>query len=164
MSLRSARQRSSTFEHCDTFEAYRQRTWLRPSREHWWAQGWTMPTQFCMECRVRTSTNCNVCKTASPGLLSSREMYGRDGHLKDLHWLLVRYRIDFKIETLVYKVKSSLQPVFLSSLISDYAPIRSLRSTETHILHTPRVKTAVGSRDFSSSVPKVWNSLPADIR
>ena len=45
--------------------------------------------------------------------------------LKDLHWLPVRYRIDFKMATLVYKVRSSSQPVYLSSLISDYAPIRS---------------------------------------
>ena len=84
--------------------------------------------------------------------------------LKDLHWLPFRYHIDFKIATLDYKVRSSSQPVYLSSLISDYVPIRSLRSTGTHILLTPRVKTAVGSRAFSSSAPKVWNSLPADIR
>ena len=84
--------------------------------------------------------------------------------LKDLHWHPIQYRIDFKIATLVYKVKSSLQPVFLSSLISNYASIRSLRSTRTHILHTPRVKTAVGSRAFSSSATNVCNSLPADIR
>ena len=84
--------------------------------------------------------------------------------LKDPHWLPVRNRIDIKIATLVYKVRSSSQPVYLSSFISDYAPIRSLRSTGTHILHTPRVKTAVSSRAFSSSAPKVWNSLPTDIR
>ena len=84
--------------------------------------------------------------------------------LKDPHWLPVRNSIDFKIATLVYKVKSSSQPVYLSSLISAYAPIRSLLPTVTHILHTPRVKTAVGSRAFSSSAPKVWNSLPTDIR
>ena len=84
--------------------------------------------------------------------------------LKDLHWLPVRYRINFKITTLMYKVRSSSQPVYLSSLISDYAPIRSLRSTGPHILHTPRVKTVVGLRAFLSSAPQVWNSLPADIR
>ena len=58
----------------------------------------------------------------------SRSNTGVMNILKDLHWLPVRYRIDFKIETLVYKVKSSSQPVYLSSLISDYAPIRTLRS------------------------------------
>ena len=73
MSIRFARRHSSTFEHCDTFGAYWQRTWLRPSRVRWWAQGWTTPTQFCTECRARTSTNCNVCKTPSPGLSSSRK-------------------------------------------------------------------------------------------
>ena len=76
--------------------------------------------------------------------------------LNDLHWLPFRYYIDFKIATLVYKMRSSSQPV--------YVPIRSLRSTGTHILHTPRVQTAVGSCAFSSSARKVWNSVPADIR
>ena len=42
---------------------------------------------------------------------------------KDLHWLPIWNRIDFKIATLVYKVRSSSQPVYISSLISDYAPI-----------------------------------------
>ena len=93
----------------------------------------------------------------------SRSNTGVMDILKDFHWLPIRYHIDFKIVTLVYKVRSSLQPVCLSSLISDYAPIRSPRSTGTHILHTPCVKTAVGLRAFSSSAPKVWNSLPADI-
>ena len=60
---------------------------------------------------------------------------------KDIHWLPVRYRIDFKITMLVCKVRSSSQPVYISSLISGYALIRSLRSTGTHILHTLRVKT-----------------------
>ena len=41
------------------------------------------------------------------------------GILKDLHWLPVRYRSHFKIATLVYKVRSSSQPVYLSSFISD---------------------------------------------
>ena len=94
----------------------------------------------------------------------SRSNTGVMDILKNLHWLPIRYLIDFKIATLVYKVRSSSQPVYLSSLISDYAPTKSLRSTGTRILHTPRVRTAVGSRAFSSSAPKVWNSLPVDIR
>ena len=94
----------------------------------------------------------------------SRSNTGVMDILTDLHWLPVRYRIDFKIATLVYKMRSSSQPIYLSPLILDYAPISSLRSTGTHILHTLRFKTAVGSRVFSSSAPKVWNSLAADIR
>ena len=113
----------------------------RTDRGHsWWAQGWTMPTQFCMECRAQTSTNCNVCKNTIARIVKlSRSNTGMMDISKDLHWLPVRYRIDFKIATLVYKVRSSSQPVYLSSLISEYAWIRSLCSTGTHILYTPRV-------------------------
>ena len=154
----------ATFFHIRALRHIRSVLTERPSRVRWWAQGSTTPTQFCMECRAQIFTNWNVCKTPSPGLSSSQVCPGVMDMFKDLHWLPVRYRIDFKIATLVYKVRSSSQPVYLSSFIPDYASIRSLRSTGTHILHTLHVKTAVGSRAFTLSAPEVWSSLPDDIR
>ena len=160
--MRSARRRSFTFERCDTFGAYWQRTWLRSS-----LVGSRLDYANSILYGV---SGANIDKlqrmqnTIARVVKLSRSNTGVIDILKDLHWLPMRYRIDFKIATLVYKMRSSSQSVYLSSLISDYASIRSLRSTGTHILHTPRVKTAVDSRAFSSSVPNVWNSLPADIR
>ena len=31
-------------------------------------------------------------------------------------------------------------------------------------LNVPRVRTAVGSRDFSVAAPRLWNELPLEIR
>ena len=69
----------------------------------------------------------------------SRSNTGVTGILKHLHWLPVRCRINFKITTLVY-----LGEVFVAAGLTfvthlRLCPIRSLRSTGTHILHTAAV-------------------------
>ena len=40
------------------------------------------------------------------------------------HWIPVRARITFKVATLVYKLRETRQPSYLSELISDYVPAR----------------------------------------
>ena len=48
--------------------------------------------------------------------------------LKDLHWLPVEYRINYKILLLAYKAQHGMAPPYLSSLLSPYKPGRYLRS------------------------------------
>ena len=84
---------------------------------------------------------------------------------KQLHWLPVKYRIDFKMATLTYKVLQTGEPSYLSSRISVDTPRRVLRSsTDTCRLAIPQFKTKIGSRAFRHSAPSIWNSLPFDIR
>ena len=45
-----------------------------------------------------------------------------------LHWLPVEKRIHFKIHLITYKAFHSIAPLYLSDLISKYAPSRSLRA------------------------------------
>jgi len=84
--------------------------------------------------------------------------------LKDLHWLPIVQRIEFKMATIVFKVRLQRQPEYLSALVIDYEPVRSLRSEGKNYIHTPRTKTVLASRRFSSAAPAIWNSLPCDIR
>src|SRR5215469_8728244 len=48
--------------------------------------------------------------------------------LKSLHWLLVRSRITCNVQdcTLVFKIRTQNEPVYLSELLGDYVPSRSL--------------------------------------
>ena len=46
----------------------------------------------------------------------------------------------------------------------DYEPTSSLRSENNHFIYTPRTKTALAGRRFSSAAPAIWNNLPRDIR
>ena len=84
--------------------------------------------------------------------------------LKQLHWLPVKYRINFKIAVLTYKLRTTSEPMYLSNLISIYEPRRFLRSADAQLLQTLRVRTVIGSRAFRSASPMIWNALPHDLR
>ena len=50
--------------------------------------------------------------------------------LKELHWLPVEQRIDYKILLLTYEAPHGLAPLCMSSLLSPYKPRRQLRSED----------------------------------
>jgi hypothetical protein len=81
------------------------------------------------------------------------------------HGLLpINYRIDYKVATLAYKIRSTGSPAYLLSSVSDYMPTRHLRSSTQLLLVKPPVKTEIARRSFSQAAPAVWNSLPHAIR
>ncbi len=85
--------------------------------------------------------------------------------LESLHWLPVSFRVDFKILMLTYKALHGLAPQYLSELLIPYTPTRDLRSSETGVLTVPLTRLrSMGDRAFSSLAPKLWNSLPIEIR
>ena len=82
-----------------------------------------------------------------------------------LHWLPVRYRIEFKLLVLVYQAVHHLGPAYLTSLVTPYAPTRSLRSAAHRSLTIPRYNLErYGRRAFSVAGPSLWNNLPVTIR
>ena len=76
-----------------------------------------------------------------------------------LHWLPIRYRVDYKLARLTYKIHLSGEPSHLRSQLVDYTPVRSLRS-----LVVPRTKLACVSRAFSVAALQLWNSLLFEVR
>ena len=85
--------------------------------------------------------------------------------LLELHWLPVSQRILFKILLLTYKALNGLAPAYISDLLSRYIPARQLRSSTQFLLKVPtsNLKT-YGDRAFSVCTPKLWNSLPLNVR
>jgi hypothetical protein len=85
--------------------------------------------------------------------------------LKDLHWLCVPERIQYKISLLTFKALHGLAPNYLRMLIACYKPERELRSTDANLLATPNVRLkSYGDRAFSKAAPECWNSLPFSLR
>jgi len=84
--------------------------------------------------------------------------------LKDLHWLPVRCRVDYKIAVLCYKAVKLRQPSYLTNLLSSYRQSRVLRSSTSDLLSTQSSLTNIAARRFSSCAPNVWNSLPSFVR
>ena len=86
----------------------------------------------------------------------------------DLHWLPVRFRIEFKILLITYKMLHSLAPQYLSQLVSVKSQSRyCLRSSGDGIFLNHPVgcgKAALGNRAFEYSAPHLWNKLPLNVR
>ena len=58
---------------------------------------------------------------------------------KKLHWLPIKYRIQFKIHLITYKILNQGQPVYLRELIHPYTSSRNTRRSTPKLkfLHTP---------------------------
>ena len=84
--------------------------------------------------------------------------------LKRLHWLLVKFRIHFKICAITFRTLKENQPAYLADLLVRPKCSKYLRSTNSNRFVVPRIKTKTGSRAFSISGPALWNALPVPIR
>ena len=86
--------------------------------------------------------------------------------LRGLHWLPVKFRVEFKIALLVYKTLNGLAPQYLSELLVVKPRTRySLRPDYETLLVIPKVTgKTFGDRAFSHAGPTVWNSLPSSLR
>lgn len=84
--------------------------------------------------------------------------------LRELHWLPIVQRVQFKILVLTYKALRLNKPAYLRDLLTLRNSARSLRSTHSSSLVEPRSFTRYGDRSFSICSPRLWNNLPSDIR
>ncbi len=85
--------------------------------------------------------------------------------LRQLHWLPVEYRVQYKILLLTFKALHGEGPDYLHDLLSVHTPGRALRSANQNILVVPRTRLRTyGDRAFSVAAPKLWNNLPLQLR
>ena len=85
--------------------------------------------------------------------------------LKDLHWLPIKERIDYKLLLLMYRVINNTAPVYLSELVKDINHERQTRSMTKGDVQVPRTNLkSCGDRAFSVCGPRKWNKLSLDIR
>ena len=88
--------------------------------------------------------------------------------LYELHWLLVRQRIGFKILLFVFKAIHGFAPTYLRELVSiKRSGNYNLRSSSDGLLlatPTYRSRVTLGDRSFQVAAPALWNVLPREIR
>ena len=81
-----------------------------------------------------------------------------------LHWLPVKYRIDYKILVLTYKALKGFTPGYINDLLSEKNPdpdLPLLRNNDIVYLTVPKMQSAhYGEHSFSYAAPHLWNSLP----
>ena len=86
--------------------------------------------------------------------------------LQQLHWFPIQRWIEFKIARLVHQSLSGRTPTYLPAdiqLAVDRGR-QNLRSASDRTCILPRTHNTFGDRSFSVAGPRVWNSLPADLR
>ena len=88
--------------------------------------------------------------------------------LKELHWLLVAQRIDYKLCLLVHKSSRGQAPEYVSNMLKPAANDPQLTTLRTaangNYVVVPRTNCRLDDRAFSVAAPKAWNSLPTDLK
>ena len=86
--------------------------------------------------------------------------------MRQLHWLPISYRSKYKVLLLVYRCKNGQAPEYLQQKLSLRNPIRITHAaTDRDILQMPYNKRkTLADHGFSSAGPKLWNTLPPELR
>ena len=88
--------------------------------------------------------------------------------LKKLHWLPVRYRVQFKIGLITYKILTQGQPVYLRGLIHPYTSFRNTRRSTPKLkfLQTPTFDRRVHKsiKHFSNSFSHYTPAFPSQCK
>ena len=87
-------------------------------------------------------------------------------YIKKCHFLLVKYRIEYKVCVLVYKCLQGTAPFYLTEMLSKKESLASLRiNSDTMLLSCLHFdKPGYKNARFSSYAPRVWNKLPFALR
>ena len=114
--------------------------------------------------------NLNKLQTAQNAAVRLIEKLKKRDHItekrKQLHWLPIRARIEYKLISLAWKINNKCAPKYLLDLLANKSNVRNLRGDNTGLLAIPntRINNKWGSRAFSMSGPTLWNQLPGHIR
>lgn len=85
--------------------------------------------------------------------------------LASLHWLPIKFRVDFKLLVLTFQALKGDAPEYLTDLLVPYSNSRTLRSSGQGLLVVPRTKRKrKGDCAFAVRAPLLWNNLPLEIR
>jgi hypothetical protein len=85
--------------------------------------------------------------------------------LRELHWLRVKQRVKHKVLCLTFKaLHDTSAPSYLRELVQPYQPARALRSSSRMQLTVPRTRKGNGDRAFAAYAPRLWNTLPLEVR
>ena len=84
--------------------------------------------------------------------------------LKRLHWLPVQQRIQYKICLITYRALKGLAPDYICTLVNRSSSRSGLRSSSAVNLFCPKTRRSWGDRAFVSAAPRLWNSLPLNLK
>ena len=85
--------------------------------------------------------------------------------LRELHWLPIRERCNFKLLVLIHEaLYNDAAPAYLKEMFTWYTPARPLRTEDARLICNPRFRTYEGQRSAPHHGAVLWNDLPFDLR
>ena len=86
--------------------------------------------------------------------------------MRQLHWLPIGFRCKYKVLPLVYGCMNGQAPEYLQQKLSLRNPVLiTCSATERDILQiTYNKRRTLTDHGFSSAGPKLWNTLPLELR
>jgi len=106
----------------------------------------------------------SVLNTAARLIFSKRRFESVTPLPRDLHWLRVPERVEYKLSVLVYRCLHNLASEYLCDelrRVADLSSRQRLRSSSTSALIIPPTRlSTVGDRAFPTAASRIWNSLP----
>ena len=93
-------------------------------------------------------------------VLGLKKQTSVDENLMKLHWLKIQERVEFKLLLLTFKCLNGMAPTYLTELLQ----YNNLSGSRMPSLHVPSTTSSAGDRAFQSCAPKLWNSLPSDMK
>ena len=89
-------------------------------------------------------------------------------YLRDLHWLKIKERIQFRLCVLAFRCLHGTAPAYLANslhLVADNDARRCLRSADALTLLVPATRrSTLGDRAFPVAAATAWNTLPSAVR
>ena len=106
----------------------------------------------------------SVLNAAARLVVSARRLDHVNPLLRELHWLRVAERIQFRLCTKVYRCLHGTGPAYLADslhLAADVDSHRRLRSADGLTLVVPATRrSTLGDRAFPVAGARAWNALP----
>ena len=106
-----------------------------------------------------------VQNTAARMVLNKHQSHSATECLKQLHWLPIKSRIDYKVLTIVFKCKHGMAPKYLQDLLEAKEQLRQgLKSNNKQLHKVPTTaRKTFADRSFNVKGPRLWNDLPNSI-
>ena len=109
--------------------------------------------------------NLQTAQNAAPRIIVHADKYTcAKPILKELHWLPIQQRSNFKIILLTFKALHGFTATYISELISIKIVSRELHNNKGLPLMEHTHNSTFGERAFSDTAPKLWNKLSFAIR
>ena len=115
--------------------------------------------------RFYTMPHAKSTEHSSKNGINKHQSHSATGCLRQLHWLPIKSRIEYKVLTIVFKCKHGMAPKYLQDLLEAQEHCRQgLKSNNKQLLKVPiTTRRTFADRSFSVKGPRLWNDLPNSI-